>query len=399
MSRNIWFDYLTTAYVQVGRYTLDQFYRPGRHQVQGLGNITHDTLVDAAAGGTASGDVTSVVYDFTVRQAGRYSLAFSLAAADETVEAQIKVNGVDFGNAITSGVTDTLADIEIELDAGDRITIEATGTVDGDDAPVDAVVSDIRLTASEFAIPETFIREWATFSTANEAAVQGYDSGAYGIGVSASSKVIEVPKVKRVHLLYKYDLESTRQERTLVQVEASSEVSTPAADLGPAGIGVINADLSRKVFNEDQFWDTFADSGYNRFGSVWPKGMKPSNVGELTSVSGNFVTVEGDDVSAVQLYVSPLYIENERPLFDAVYLAAAGMGVKQDGNEIEGYLIRWRGGIPSREIAPINRSGDEIVRNSPIYRDGGNITEPKLVIDGIEYDGADAYNVSGYRRH
>ena len=398
MSRNIWFDYLTTAWVQVGNYTVRDFYRRGQHFVQGLGNITNDATMDTDAGAASVGETPTEVYSYTVTQGGNYAITFTVEgdAVETGLEGQVQVNGVDVGAAATTtGAADVTATVALDgLVPGDEITIVATG-VDGT-PDVNATVSAITLVAKEFEIPETFIREWATLSNGADAADPGYDVGAYGIGVANSSRTIDVPVAKRVHLLYRYDLESTRQERALVQVDASSTSSTAAADLGTStGIGVVNQDLSRRVFTEDEYWETFAAKGFSRFGAVWPSGMKTSNVGELTSFTGDFVDVAGDTQTDIVLYVNPLYIENGLPLFSDVYLTAYHPSLTVDKYELPGYLLRWRGEPGSSHVAAINRDGSAVARKGPFR----GTTETKLTIDGQEYDNADLYNVNNYRRH
>lgn len=394
MSRNIYFDYLGSAYVQVGKYNIKKFYRPGRHHLQGVGNVTADIVVDTDAVGAASAGATPTeVYDFVVPFSGSYTVSFTLEAKTQDTTAQVQLDGADVGPEFEAEANGDDIDAVVRLTnvvAGQEITIIATGHATG---PVNASVVDIAVAVHEYELPETFTREWATFGTDVSA---GYDAGAYGIGVGSSSTVIEVPVVKRVHLLYKYDVESTRQERTLVQVDAASSGSSASADLGTStGIGVVTDALARRVFTEDQFYAAFAPKGFNRFGAVWPSGMQPSAVGELRSVTGNFVDVSGSVVSNVTLYVAPLYIENERPLFDHVYMIGVDPSGAVSNYDVPGYLVRWLGGVGSDTIAPINRDGAELSRSNPIH----GITETKLTIDGVQYDNADAYNVTNYRRH
>lgn len=303
MSRNIWFDYLTTAHVQTGTYTVTETYLPGKHQLPRTPQIT-------AAGNTP------------------------------------------------------------------------------------------------LPYPESFNREWATFVTPTDATDKGYDPGAYGIGVNVHTREILIPTVKEVHLLYYYDMESTREERNLVQVDVVD--GDPVVDLGiEDGIGVVSDVLdsnglpTRRVFTEDQFYSAFAGEGFNRYGFVLPPGFSRSKVSELHSFTGTFTDVD-DDVDTYTVYMSPLYIANERPLFDFIYLQKNATNLRGEISGISGHLLRWRGGVPSSTIAPINRAGDAIQRDGYLYNVAGQVitdpTESGLSIDGVSYDTADAYNVRNYKR-
>lgn len=302
MSRNIWFDYLTTAYVQTGSYQVVEQYLPGKHQMPRTTQIT------------AVGNVPT-------------------------------------------------------------------------------------------AYPESFNREWATFVTGTDAEDKGYDPGAYGIGVNVHNRTIEVPVVRQVHLLYYYDMESTRQERTLVQVPAVDP--DPVVDLGTAGLDIVADTLDangfpmRRVFNESQYYDAFGPAGFNRFGFVLPTGMARSKVSELHSYTGSFEDVAGvTDVYTV--YMAPVYITNERPLFDFIYMQKDVTDLQSNVSGISGHLLRWRGGIPSEAIAPINRAG--IAVGTSGYRHDVSTHElveadavTKITVDGTEFSNTDAYN-TGYKR-
>lgn len=295
MSRTIWFEYLTTAYVQTGKYTVAEKYLPGQHFTQGLGNIT---------------------------------------------------------------------------------------------AP--AVEADK---------PESFSREWATFVEGTEAASSGYDPGSYGIGVGVSSRTIDLPLVREVHLLYMYDLESTRQVRTLVQVPAVTDAET---DLGTtSGLGIITDDLGRLPFSEDEYLASFAPAGFNRFGIVLPSGVALSDVSELHSLTGTFTDVESNTASYT-VYMSPLYIAQDRPLFDFIYLQNSG-AANLNGSGISGRLLRWQGGVVSTTIAPINREGSDVVRDGYLFNTSNQTTSVPAAtvnvgVDGQTYTNADAYNVKNLRR-
>lgn len=302
MSRNIWFDYLTTAHVQTGTYQIIEQYLPGKHQMPRTPQIT------------APGNVP-------------------------------------------------------------------------------------------LPYPESFNREWATFVTGTDAEDKGYDPGAYGIGVNVHERTINIPLVREVHLLYYYDMESTREERNLVQVPVVD--GDPVVDLGTAGLDIVADVLDehglprRRVYTESQYYNAFGPDGFNRFGFVLPRGVARSKVHELHSFTGTFEDVEGNE-DTYTVYMNPLYIINERPLFDFIYLQKDVTDLQSNVMQISGHLLRWRGGIPSQTIAAINRSGEPITRDGYLYDlENQAITTPDqsgtIVIDGVTYTHADSYN-KGYRR-
>jgi hypothetical protein len=247
--------------------------------------------------------------------------------------------------------------------------------------------------------PESFAREWATFATTTDASTKGYDPGAYGIGAAVHERTITVPRVLPVHLLYYYSVSGTKEERILVQVPSTGDA---AADLGDAGLGVVTDDLTRITFSADEYTSTFAPAGFNRFGFVLPAGMSRSMASELHSFTGTFTDV--DDASGTYtVYMEPMYINNDRPLFDFIYLQGyVTDDINGDVAGIEGRLLRWRGGIPSENIAPINRSGDALATDGYLYDVGANTfsgpQDQTLTIDGQAYSNADAYNVRNYKR-
>lgn len=247
--------------------------------------------------------------------------------------------------------------------------------------------------------PESFSADWAWNRTPTDAVDKGYDPGAYGVGAPVHTRTIDIPLVKEVHLLYYYDMESTREERNLVQVDVAD--GDPVDDLGDSGLGIVHDNLSRKVFTENQFYEAFAPQGYNQFGFVLPRGMSRSKVHELHSFTGTFEDIdENSDVYTV--YFEPVFINNDLPLFSFIYMQKDVTDLRGNVPNISSHILRWQGGIPSSTIAPINREGSAIVSDGYLYNVGAQVvTTPNenttVVIDGVTYGGADQYNI-GYKR-
>ena len=299
---HVWFDYLTTAHVQTGKFEVTETYMPGKHQQQRTVQITADGVVAAT-------------------------------------------------------------------------------------------------------YPESFAREWATFVSGDDAATKGYDPGAYGIGVSVHTRTITVPRVTPVHLLYYYSLSGTKEERILVQAPATAAgIADAQADLGTGGAGLnlnmVGAGLSRSVRSFDEYVGAFAPQGFNRYGFVMPRGVSRSQASELHSFTGTFTDVGGTPATYT-VYMEPMYINNDRPLFDFIYMQSDVTDLDSDIMQIPSRLLRWRGGIPSENIAPINRAGAAIVRDGYYYdTTAGDMAEPQahtLTIDGVSYTSADGYN-TGFKR-
>jgi hypothetical protein len=254
--------------------------------------------------------------------------------------------------------------------------------------------------------PETFQREWATFVTGTDTTDKGYDPGAYGIGVQVHERTIVVPQVLPVHLLYYYSVSGTKEERILVQVPSSAVgFSDPGEDLtgigSQLGLDMLAPDLSRKVRSFSEYVQAFPVKGFNRYGFVLPRGVSRSKVSELHSLSGDWVDVNDAPVVSGVVYFEPMYINNDRPLFDFIYMQSDVTDLDSNVMQIPSRLLRWRGGIPSEAMAPINRSGDALLRDGYFYdTDAGDMAEPQaptVSIDGVSYTNADAYG-TGYKR-
>lgn len=96
-----------------------------------------------------------------------------------------------------------------------------------------------------------------------------------------------------------------------------------------------------------------------------------------------------------------LFINNQRPLFDLIYLQSDVTDLDSNVMSVPSRLLRWRGGIRSEATAPINRAGGPVMRDGYFYDTANNLmTEPRLEtisIDGVNFSNADAYGM-GFRR-
>ena len=256
---------------------------------------------------------------------------------------------------------------------------------------------------SQVDMPSSFAREWATITSTE------YDWGAYGIGVRSDNTTITLPGVEKRSLLYMYDIRGTSERRTLVQ---SSRTQAQLISDGIIGSG------GSVVFNTfEEYVETFIPAGRYDFGGsgtpVLPANMSVSNVSELYSYNATIdgVNLNEDDppvAQPVQLYVSPTWIGNERPLFDQIYFAADQLSDATSGTTyvVNSYQdlpirqVRWLGGVPSETIAPINRSGDALdySNSSYTYTDSVQYDVDTITENGTPYSNADSYTVVDLER-
>lgn len=260
-------------------------------------------------------------------------------------------------------------------------------------------------------MPRTFTREWATFVTGNDAETKGYDPGAYGIGVPVHTRTIYpnvsganvVPAVAPVHLVYYCGVFGTTEKRQLLQVPSSAAGQTnPSVDLGSAGLEMFTDTMSRIVRTWEEYVARFAPQGFNRFGLVLPGNSSWSHASEMFSVTGDWLEEGTGALLTGTVYFEPMHINNERPLFDLIYVLSDITDLDSNVMNVPSRLLRWRGGIPSEAIAPINRAGDALMREGYLY-DVANetMTTPQphtITIDGQAFSNAHAYN-KGYTRH
>ena len=408
----IHFDYLTSAYVQTGAYTLQKYYRQGQHFLQRVGDIVGDgvvnTLVGPVTGGAAA---TTTVYTYQITGLGGtmtvdYTITPSAATTAVSNTVDVKVNGT-IQASHTIPVNTTAAQVysdTVIAATGATITID----VANGESTVTLDASDITTARLDQPFPD-FQLDWAYLSTGQDNLL-GYDPGAYGIGLGVSKETIVVPVVKPVHLLYYYSEDSTDEQRHLVQVDATGTDGTAYTnDLVTPGIvsGTQTAPV-RIVWTEDEYIDKWHYAGFHRFGdNIFPKGMQYSNVNELNSFTGTFTDV--NNVSATYTaYFDPIYFRNAWPMFDYIYMVD-GFRAHLDPNvtNISGWLLRYRGEFPSEKMAPINREGTALAVKGGYryYWNGTTLVELSstgsdiLIENGVHYSNADPYNVTGYTRH
>jgi hypothetical protein len=252
-------------------------------------------------------------------------------------------------------------------------------------------------TPSDVQFPTTFTREWATITSPD------YDWGAYGTGLQVSSANVGLPGVTRRTLLYFFDIRGTAERRTLV------ETSSTAAQL--VAQGLLASDGHTIALTKEEYVDRFAPSGRVDFGGsgvpLLPNGVTVSQVSELYSYNATIsgVNLDASDVAQpVQVYVSPTWLGNERPLFDQVYFADDNVKFANGTYAINSFQgkplrqVRWFGGVPSENIAAINRQGGELSYATSKYSQTLTVSDVAIGENGVEYVNADSYNVTNLKR-
>lgn len=253
------------------------------------------------------------------------------------------------------------------------------------------------LASSDVPMPTSFNREWATISTPD------YDWGAYGSGLKVSTATVTLPTVSRRTLLYIFNINGTAERRTLV------ETSLTSSDLMVRGL--LNVDFSPVLSTYEEYNERYAIDGSIHFGGtgapVLPDGVVVSPVSELYSYNATIDGVnlnESDIAQPVQVYVSPTWLGNERPLFDKVYFSddnirfANGTYAVNSFQEKPLRQIRWLGGVPSENIAVINRVGSHLDYSSSKYSQTNTISDATVSENGVSYVNVDAYNVTNLKR-
>lgn len=255
--------------------------------------------------------------------------------------------------------------------------------------------NDVAPTDVQF--PETFTREWATITSPD------FDWGAYGTGLQVSNATVTLPSVTRRTLLYFFDIRGTAERRTLV------ETASTAAEL--VAQGLLSSDGQTIALTKEEYIDRFQFNGRIDFGGtgipILPTGVTVSQVSELYSYNA---TIDGVNVDAsdqaqpVQVYVSPTWLGNERPLFDKVYFADDNVKFANGTYAINAFQakplrqVRWLGGVPSENIAAINRAGSELDFSGSKYSQTLTVSDTAISENGVEYINADSYNVTNLKR-
>lgn len=377
-----YFNFLTeTAFVQTGEYKVREFYKPGQHFLQRV------------PGYTAPGVQVATSLPYTVATSGLHRVSFLATNGDGPDEAIVNLT---VGGAVKhSLVVDADPSDDIVKAVSENIWLEAGDALDvsfvGGNTPAASAVTVVRTDETEF--PSTFSADWAVFSDGRDD-LKGYNPGSYSIGIKPSTRIVTVPVVKQVSLLYYVSEKSTQEERALVQFDGDlTDLKT---------MGLVGAAGERISFTDEEFVDKFAGTGFNRYGKIMPKGITYSTVNELASFTGNFIGESGQAVPGVTVYFENMFLHNQRPLFDYVYLQAGFAGKFGEWAENYGYFLRWLGGAQSETIAPINRWGDVIHRDGYLYdTDNQALTSPHDGAfpgeDGLVYENADSYNIRNWR--
>lgn len=377
-----YFNFITEdAYVQTGEYKVREFYKPGQHFLQRV------------PGMTAPGVEVGTALPFTALETGLHRVSFLVtngagtdsATVNVTVDSEVKdsrIVGADAATAVVEAVT-----VQLWLEAGEEVAVAFVGGT----APAVSAVTVVH--TDEAPMPETFSADWAVFADGRDD-LKGYNPGSYGIGIKPSSRIITVPVVKKVSLLYMMADKSTQEEKALVQFDGDLDDLKALGLIGPNG--------ERVAFTDHEFNDKFAGEGFNRFGRVLPQGIAYSTVNELASFTGNFVGENGVAVSDVTVYFEPVYMYNQLPLFSYVYLQAGFAGKFGEWAGNYGYFMRWLGEAQSETIAPINRWGDVIHRDGYLYDTENQVlTTPQDGAfpgeNGITYENAEQYNIRNWR--
>lgn len=251
---------------------------------------------------------------------------------------------------------------------------------------------------TDVAFPTTFNREWATITSPE------YDWGAYGTGLQVSKATITLPSVTRRTLLYFFDIRGTAERRTLVE--------TPASAANLISQGLISSTGQTIAFTQEEYVQNFSSGGRVDFGGsgvpLLPNGVVVSQVSELYSYNATVagVNLNASDVAQpIQIYVSPTWLNNDRPLFDQVYFADDNVKFANGTYAINAFqnkplrYVRWFGGVPSENIAAINREGGSLDFSDSKYSQGLTVsTTTVLTENGVEYVNTDSYNVTNLKR-
>jgi len=377
----VFFQYLTEdAYVQTGEYTVEEYFREGQHVIQRVENVTQSPEVATS-------------FPYTAEYTGRHTVTFTATDSGDSDGASCDFDVTVEGSSVFSV---TVADGESE-NVSVEVDVEVGQVVDVDIETAEGSVSSVSVTREDRAVPDSFYREWATYAEGRDNEL-GYDPGAYGVGTPVSRRTVVVPQVKKVSLLYLNYVASTKEERSLVQYDGT------LSDMASAGI--VTAQGESIVFTENEFNQLFGADGFNRYGYVMPEGMERSQVNELAVYNGTFEAVDGSTVTDVNLYLQPLYMYQEQPMFDFVYVIGGFRGdLDPEVTGLSGHLYRWQGQFNSESVAPINRSGTAVLKDGyDYYVDESGVlqevtpTDTNITQDGQTYEGADAYNVRNYRR-
>jgi len=264
-------------------------------------------------------------------------------------------------------------------------------------------------------LPEYFVNGWAQMMyPVPESTMQNhedvYDRGAYAVGIPVNEiDYIRIPKFKPVHLFYFHTTNVNNETREVVQFDPAAFTEYEDEN----GNVITAADFVTKL--STTYWESEQDyydwlnkigalRGFNRNAKAYPPAVTKSAVSELASYRGQ-VDLDGNGtLETITIHVTPMYIQNERPIFDLVYLSNDPLKT-DDGKNAEtetlfpGRMLKWYGGFTSEWRHAINYTdhsdkGVSIAQGSNPDGTDRPIIEDQIVIDGVTYLNADTYNIT-----
>jgi len=218
------------------------------------------------------------------------------------------------------------------------------------------------------------------------------DNAAFASGTYVSSKeYLTVPRFRVVRLFYMY-----KQDGSHDLMQFDPKIYDAVKKAGDPTANDYVASLVNRVFTEEEYYSLCGAKGFVQYGNPLPKGFGPSEVNELSYLNIQFVTDSPDSTDPVlptlPVYVTPLYIQNSLPMFDAAYMEMDTLSILEEAQEgrraryegIPDRILRWQGGgVGSDFIHPFNREGQAISRDSHLNKTA------TITVDGVTYFNAD----------
>lgn len=240
---------------------------------------------------------------------------------------------------------------------------------------------------------EVLPNDWTYDHNALNSFNLGYNTAAYGIGVSTESTSVSIPKVRRMKFFYFYQDDS----ETLVQCDYNEWISDAP----------LQAKLAKTYRSNADFYADFPVVGRTNQVKYIPRPFTESTINELSSFVGDFVLENNNVVNNVSLYVNHLWRDSMRPTLSEVYMLGYNSNsvvnseqstdtVKNRGLEgIPAMLLRLRGDPSSKFRAPINSQGSAIIIGNEYDANGNRVlVSPYVTINGVTTTGQSAYNVN-----
>lgn len=223
------------------------------------------------------------------------------------------------------------------------------------------------------------------------------DNAAFAAGTYVSSKeYLTVPRFRAVRIFYMYKQDGSHD---LVQFDPKVYDAVKKAG-DPTSVDYLKL-LTDRIFTEEEYYQICGAKGFTQYGNPLPKGFGRSNVNELSHINIQFVDDNPDSTDAVlptlPVYVTPLYIQNSLPLFDAAYMEMDSLSILEEEQEgrrarfagIPDRILRFQGGgLGSDFTHPVNREGPALSRDSYLKK------TQNLIVDGVTYFNADDYGVN-----